>query len=361
MIQRTHPRLLPLRPERRALSVLVVAVGAIAFWGCGKLEERAWKSHKKPPRVSFDHSVFELGEVRQGKVVRHDFPFRNLGELDLTVDRTRSTRECTVTLPTGNSVEKNGSGVVRVELDTSGQAGELRRTVTIYTNDPRKRTVLLTLVGRVVADIFVEPRELYVGSVTRGSLAPTTFAVTTGNKSIRVGTASEDNPYFKLRSIPSPDNSRTTILEVRIADDAPFAPFDQVGRIPTSSPRHPALRLRVVGIVRHNVTASPDSLAFGDVSAETAPTHQLLLRNRGRSRVRVTAAEWVPNFGSVEIDTLREGRRYRIRAKLNPDNPPGDLTSVLRLTTDDAEQPLIEIPVQGQLLEVTPAVVKNLE
>jgi hypothetical protein len=319
---------------------------------CGQLEERAWKSHKKPPRVSFDHTTYDLGEIRQGETVEHDFPFRNLGELDLTIDRTRSTPECVVTMPAGRSVRKFTGGVVRAELDTSGHAGELRRTITVYTNDPRKRTVLLRLTGTVVADVAAHPRQLYIGSVIRGALAPRAFTVVSRNESIRIGAASENNAYVTLRSTASPDSPNAAQLELRVTDDAPFGPFDEIIRIPTSSPDQPVLRLRVAGIVRPNVTASPDRLVFGDVPRDGARVRQLLVRNRGHEPVRVKAAEWDPSFGSVQIDTLRDGRRYRIRATLAVDAAVGDISSVVRLTTDDPKRPQIEIPVEGRIVEV---------
>jgi hypothetical protein len=53
----------------------------------------------------------------------------------------------------------------------------------------------------------------------------------------------------------------------------------------------------------------------------------------------------------VEIDTIREGHRYRIRATLAADVAPGEIASVLRLTTDDPEQPLIEVPVDGRVVD----------
>jgi hypothetical protein len=340
-----------MRTYHQGVNVWLFVTLAVASGSCGQFEERAWKSHKKPPRVSFDHVVYELGEIRQGEVVAHDFSFRNLGELDLTVDRTRSTPECAVTLPAGSTVKREGSGIVRVELDTSDQAGELRRTITVYTNDPRKRTVLLTLAGSVVADVAVEPNQLYVGSVTRGSLVERTFTVTPRNASIRVGASSDDNRYFTLRSMTSPNDGDATQLQVHVADDAPFGAFDQIARVPTSSPDQPVLRLRVAGIVRPDLTASPDRLTFGDVPRDVGAAHQLLVRHRGRGRVRVTAAEWIPSFGSIEVETLREGHRYRIRATLNQGIAPGDLASVLRLTTDDPAQPVIEIPVEGRVVD----------
>ena len=45
---------------------------------------------EKQPRVAFDSTTFDAGEVWQGSEVTHDFTVRNIGNAALTITRLKS-------------------------------------------------------------------------------------------------------------------------------------------------------------------------------------------------------------------------------------------------------------------------------
>ena len=74
-----------------------------------------------------------------------------------------------------------GVGAVEVAFDTAAVHGSQSRTVTVYTNDPNARVLLLTLKGDVGLDVAVSRSELYTGGVTRGTPIENDVAVLSEN------------------------------------------------------------------------------------------------------------------------------------------------------------------------------------
>src|SRR5947209_1999120 len=47
------------------------------------------------PQITFDHTVFDFGRVKQGEKPTHSFGFSNSGNWDLVIEKVRTTCGCT--------------------------------------------------------------------------------------------------------------------------------------------------------------------------------------------------------------------------------------------------------------------------
>ncbi len=104
---------------RRRGIILVFCLAAIALLGCQKGKEGAREkgtdeaskapvvstsretssgdlaapsegTREKAPRIVFDHTEYDFGEVDAGETVEHLFPFRNTGDAPLRIEKVRS-------------------------------------------------------------------------------------------------------------------------------------------------------------------------------------------------------------------------------------------------------------------------------
>ena len=76
------------------------------------------------------------------------------------------------------------------------------------------------------------------------------------------------------------------------------------------------------------------------------------MENHRAQPVTLLAAEVVPaSLGTASLETVRKGFRYRL--KVSPGAQGTAASGTVRITTDDALQPVIEVP-----LEVAAAVVR---
>lgn len=84
--------------------------------------------------LSFDEVEFKFGDVKEGTVVTHDFPFTNTGSVPLLITKARSTCGCTIPSYPEAPLAPGESGVISVAFDTKNKYGRQRKPVTIIAN-----------------------------------------------------------------------------------------------------------------------------------------------------------------------------------------------------------------------------------
>ena len=96
-------------------------------------------------RFNFEHTEYEFGTVRQGKMVNHKFKFTNSGQAPLIISGARSTCGCTVPSYPEAPIQPGESGVIEVAFDTENKRGRQRKPVTITANTyPASTTIYVS-------------------------------------------------------------------------------------------------------------------------------------------------------------------------------------------------------------------------
>ena len=294
----------------------------------------------RPPRARFEARTHDFGHVEQGSVVRHSFRFRNQGDAALNVVGMRNACDCTAAVAGPETVPAGGEGAVEVTFDTAALHGAQRRTVTVYTNDPTQRVLILTLRGEVGLDVAVAPSALYVGSLPRGAVIEHDVAVLSREGTRKV--TSVESSGRVVRVVPAAEGE----LALAIAMDAPLGDFAEDVLLYTMSHRRPLLRVHVRGTVQPDVVVSPAELTLHD-GAPAAAVRRLLITNLRPDRpIHVTGAELDERLGRAGVENVIEGLRYRVEVRLNDPLPAGERKGTLVVRTDHPEQPRIEVPVR---------------
>lgn len=100
------------------------------------------------PRFSFDHMVFDFGEIPDTKPVSHVFTFTNTGKAPLIIAHVRSDCGCTAPQWPKDPVPPGGSGAIEVRFDPADKEGPQHKPVKITANTYPNTTVL-TVLARV--------------------------------------------------------------------------------------------------------------------------------------------------------------------------------------------------------------------
>ena len=104
---------------------------------------------KSGPRIRFDAASHDFGELRSDEKVRHSWVFHNDGDLPLKIQRTRTSCGCTAGVVEEGEVAPGSKGVLEVTFDGAGQHGTVRKTVSVFSNDPVNPLVRLTIRAKV--------------------------------------------------------------------------------------------------------------------------------------------------------------------------------------------------------------------
>ncbi len=99
----------------------------------------------KFPKLKLSMMQHDFGKVEEGKIVKATISFKNTGNDVLTISDVKTSCGCTAALLSSKTLKPGETGSVKIELDTTGRDGELTRTVTLYSNDPKEPNQTITL------------------------------------------------------------------------------------------------------------------------------------------------------------------------------------------------------------------------
>lgn len=109
--------------KRRRLALAFVLVGLIPLLPIG-IQQSASAAEKLLPRISFEKTVFDLGDVGQGTKNSCEFKFTNTGRGLLKIEKISRTCGCTVFHLDKKEYAPNETGIIKVSY-TAGKSTSL--------------------------------------------------------------------------------------------------------------------------------------------------------------------------------------------------------------------------------------------
>lgn len=128
--------------------LMLAAVGALLFTSCKDNNNNASEKVKAEnvesaaerdaqatvyPKMEFEESEHDFGNIPKGKNVEHTFTFTNTGQAPLVITNARSTCGCTVPTWTKEPIQPGETGEMLVKFNGSGN-GQVTKTVTVSAN-----------------------------------------------------------------------------------------------------------------------------------------------------------------------------------------------------------------------------------
>lgn len=199
---------------------------------------------RQPARATFAKVEYDFGVVDQSSSIAYDYVVRNDGGADLVIDRVRGGCGCTASA-SSTVIQPAQIATIHAQCAAAYASGDVRRTITVYSNDPQHPVRALTLKGQVRSAITVVPARIYVGHVRAGetiarelrvSGVQAPAAVTTGGI-VDASWATDDRM------------SAARTIRLRVRADAPPGQFTTTLRLPTGDAARREHVVPVVGIV----------------------------------------------------------------------------------------------------------------
>lgn len=109
------------------------------------------------PEVAVPQAVFDAGKTLEGSTVVHTFAIKNNGDSPLEILDVKPDCGCT-SAEFDRVIAPGKEGGITLTLDTAGFPGDIKKHTRVFTNDPQRKMVVLTLGARVWTPISVSQR-----------------------------------------------------------------------------------------------------------------------------------------------------------------------------------------------------------
>lgn len=100
-------------------------------------------------KIFFETTSHDYGVVFAGDNGEVEFIFKNEGEIPLIINNVVSSCGCTVVNWPKDPIMPNQSGSIKVDYNTN-IIGNIKRSITVSTNDKSQSRIVLILTGKVV-------------------------------------------------------------------------------------------------------------------------------------------------------------------------------------------------------------------
>lgn len=296
------------------------------------------------PSMTLQPLALDIDRPIQGSIVFLDMQINNFGDADLNYSIVPDCGCFAFEYPTMVAPGRNEQ--IRIAIDTLEFPGPFDKAFYIYSNDPETpvRRVHVTgyvrpvfeftgidggvlhldaLQGDVEVMLTLQPEfEANITGVTlAGVVGDVRFAEQPRN--------SDSEPrVFRITASPSlQGDQRRTTASISVTTD------DQRFRV-----------LRYGFIAQDGIAAQPAMIYFGEVG-EGVHEAWAIIDQPGRP-FNVTGVRSTTEFFTVRYERVSE-TRYRVFVTLVADAPVGSTVGSVVVSTDRAEQPTLEIPIQA--------------
>jgi hypothetical protein len=293
--------------------------------------------------------VFDFGQVEQGEKVTHDFRFTNQGNRDLQVQSVKTSCGCTAAVIAADTIPPGTEGTIQATFDTKRFAGQKAKDIRVHTNDPLSPVTTLTLQGEITTEMQVQPAQLYLGRLQRGSRTTRTVTVLYDeHKPLEITDITNGHPAISVRVEDARvEGKKGKALQVSVSKTARRGPLNDTITVTTTSQKKPTISIPVVGSVEGDISVSPAQVSFGVVRQGVGETRTVRIKNRsaqplGIGQVRSSLDSVVP-----ELTEVTPGKEFELRLHITGDTEPGRIRGSVEVMTDHPEETPLTIPLFG--------------
>jgi len=284
------------------------------------------------PRADIADTEKNLGDIPLDGAFAHTFEIRNIGDETLDVRVDSKSCSCTTSVLSAESVAPGGSLSVEVGFvpRSHSQTNTRSVSVSLATNDPTNKLIVLTVRGRSILPVEVSPATIDLGDVPVKEVAETVFevrlhahlgkiptvtGVTASQKGVLVEQL-EEACSQELKTI----SYRLRLLEpAELSDDSPYL------EVHTDSLALPAVEVPVRFNVVYpvNTRLPRNTLALGNLKTGEQVVKELeLVLKDGIRPEDLTANTNNPSMEAAVVGAKGDGPTL-LRVTLHGQNVPG--------------------------------------
>lgn len=253
----------------------------------------------------FDMPEIDLGEVSDAADVSHAFSFVNAGTRTVRVELRNFCHHCEEPQIMPSLVNPGQSGVVIVDIKTTGKVGIVRGSATVGVQGMTIPTIDLQVTATVVPDASFDPPMLQIGEVELGKSASgsTSLIVRTPGATIASSEVSSDDFSLELgqpAEFKLGDSGQIgTRIPVKVVAKPSLQPGYHVGEIRLRTAGGQTISLPVNVQVLPSLKATPADAGLGRLTGGQEFSTTITVASRDGMPVRLVSA----GFGEPQVYT----------------------------------------------------------
>jgi hypothetical protein len=310
------------------------------------------------PKMLIEDVVHDFGVVVKGEVVDWAFTVRNTGTADLVITDVRPSCGCTV-VQWDKVIKAGATGKIPTKLETKDFKGPISKLITVVSNDPEmpQARIFVKATISAVVDLLTDSNFRFNKLKQETTKVPRILVTEEDGFEFKVVKTETSKPWIKLETAaltqeqrqPKYPNAQYEVIAV-IGPDAPVGMVNESGTIHTTSAKMPAVKVKIMGLVRPDIMASPPRMELGTV--EAAPDFQRMLKIRDNTKsgkFELTEVKSTVPFIAVTREVVVQGEEYNLILKFAQTPPKGDFSGKVVVTTNAAaeEFKVMEVPLTG--------------
>lgn len=262
-------------------------------------------------------------------------------------------------------IHPGGVGKVSAAMNTTTFKGPVAKSITVTTNDPAMRSFSLQLKGTVLVPLDVLPNENVTFNGKSDALTAQVLTVSSTDKSVfDILSVTPSDQAFKTTVVAAPETGTApkaktgTVasganryqITITPAGAIPIGRLNATVTLKTTHPKASEQVIRLFGTITGDVDVMPPNVSLGTGASATpeAKVQHVLIRKAVGDPLKilgVTAAD--PQLATT-LKTVKEGREYDLEVKYTGPPKTTAMSSKVTVTTNDARQPTLDIPVWGR-------------
>jgi hypothetical protein len=303
------------------------------------------------PAIFFENPDFNFGQIFKGQKIEHIYEFENRGNDTLNVGKVKTSCGCTAVILTNDTIPPGKTGEIRATFDSGSRTGNVTKSISVISNDPECPSYKLTISGEIIEDVSIKPRNIDFGLVSLGEKT---------NKTVTI--KSQTTPDFKIKKItPSKPFINTSIAEEKNGEYVISVALEhnpEIGRfsggiyLETNSQMQKTVTVPFFGEIVGDVTTYPKKIYYGFVTRGKELTHKLFVKIN-KSNINILSIKTFPDYVSSKIVEKgeKDNHHYLIEVRLHAEAAAGKIGGLLELYTNSKIQPVVRIPIIGEIEE----------
>jgi hypothetical protein len=302
------------------------------------------------PVIAFDKTHHDFGKVSPDRKVTHKFKVTNTGKAVLSITNLNASCGCTSTVVGKWSLAPGESSEIEATFDPKGQRGVVRKSITVFSTDPKNAMFTLTFEADVVQDVMAKPAGLFFPDVLRATPRRSTLRLESGNgQPVKVTDVSAPGAVYLSWSQRQEGNDAIldVTLDGRKVPDGQLRGADWL-TIRTASAQVPVMSISVQWELKPIIASTPERVAWVE-SAGKEQSAQVKLRHTEGKSFRITGT--APSSPLIKVTGLSPANtpEHTLTVVFAASAKAGTYNETLVFLTDDPDMPKLALRVAAVL------------